>query len=442
MNSMQRNALWQRRDLLKLLSIGGGAAALAACGGGPGAGDGKRELTVWTLDLAPRFKTYLRGVIAAWESRHPQVRVRWTDVPWSSVERKLLAAVFARTPPDLVNLNPPFAANLASKGGLADLSPLLPPQAADAFLPAIWQAGRQGGVQFALPWYLTARISMVNRRLMQAAGYSTPPRRWQELPAYAEAVRRRTGRYALFMTVVPDDSAELLETLVQMGVDLLDSRRRAAFDTPVGQRAFAFWTALYRRGLLPREVVSQGYRRAIELYQSGELAQVATGPDFLRNLQTNAPGIAAHTVPYPPITGADGAANVAVMNLVVPRQSAMAAEAVNFGLFLADASNQFAFAQEARVLPSARAALHRLEQTLEAVAPVDPQTRLVEQARLLSARTLARARVLVPAIPGVKRLQAILYTQLQRAMLGQVESDQALRQAALEWNRYAAARWP
>jgi putative chitobiose transport system substrate-binding protein len=67
---------------------------------------------------------------------------------------------------------------------------------------------------------------------------------------------------------------------------------------------------------------------------------------------------------------------------------------------------------------------------------------LVHQARLLSARTLANARVLVPAIPGVKRLQSIVYTQLQRAMLGQLTSDQALVEAERQWNRYAAARWP
>jgi putative chitobiose transport system substrate-binding protein len=381
-------------------------------------------------------------VIVVWEAENPGVCVRWTDVPWSAVERKLLAAVFARTAPDLVNLNPPFAANLASKGGLLDLGPLLSANDEAQYLPSIWQAGRQDGAQFALPWYLTARISMVNRQLMQRAGYSTPPQRWQQVPAYAEAVRRSTGRYALFMTVVPDDSAELLETFVQMGVQLLDQRRRAAFNSAAGRQAFDFWTDLYRRGLLPREVVSQGFRRAVELYQSGDLAQVATGPDFLRNLQTNAPGIASRTQPYPPITGDDGVANVAMMNLVVPRQSSMAAEAVSFGLYLTNASNQLAFAQEARVLPSAQAALAQLEQQLNGQQGGDPAARLVEQARLLSARTLARARVLVPAIPGVKRLQAILYTQLQRSMLGQAESDRALQQAEQEWNRYAAARWP
>jgi putative chitobiose transport system substrate-binding protein len=42
----------------------------------------------------------------------------------------------------------------------------------------------------------------------------------------------------------------------------------------------------------------------------------------------------------------------------------------------------------------------------------------------------------------VKRLQAILYTQLQRAMLGQLGSDAALAEAALQWNHYAEARWP
>ncbi|EDY39880.1 bacterial extracellular solute-binding protein, family 1 [Cyanobium sp. PCC 7001] len=436
----------KRRQVLQGLALAGASAglstALAACGGSRSGSDGRRQLNVWTLDLAPKFNDYLQDVIQGWEQQNPGVRVRWTDVPWASVERKLLAAVFARTAPDLVNLNPPFAANLASKGGLLDLTPVLPEGAAERYLPRIWQAGRQGGDQFAIPWYLTARITMANRGLLEQAGYAAPPARWQDVPAYAEAVRRRTGRYALFTTVVPDDSAELLESMVQMGVRLLDDRQRAAFDTAAGRSAFAFWSDLYRRGLLPREVVSQGYRRAIELYQSGDLAQVSTGPDFLRNLQTNAPGVAARTAPYPPLTGADGAANVAVMNLVVPKQSAMAAEAVSFGLFLTDAANQYRFAEQARVLPSATGALERLQASLRDPGPLDPPQRLVENARLLSATTLESAQVLVPAIPGIKRLQSIIYTQLQRAMLGQLDSDVALSRARQEWDRYAAARWP
>ncbi len=437
----------RRRSVLALLAGGSAAAALSSCGKGlgpqsVGSGAGERQLNFWTLDLAPKFNGYIREVIAAWEQQNPGVVVRWTDVPWSSVERKLLAAVFARTAPDLVNLNPPFAANLASKGGLLDLAPVLPAAAEQVYLPKIWQAGAQNGQQFAIPWYLTTRITMANRSVLAKAGYEAPPTRWQDVPAYAEAVRRRTGKYALFMSVVPDDSAELLETLVQMGVQLLDDQHRAAFNSAVGRGAFAFWSDLYRRGLLPQEVVSQGYRRAIELYQAGDLAQVATGPDFLTNLQTNAPGIAAATAPYPPLLGPNGEANVAMMNLVVPKQTAMAAEAVSFGLFLTNAANQLSFANQARVLPSATAALAEVLETLQQPDPQPGAVPLVRAARLLSAKTLGHARVLVPATPGVKRLQAILYTQLQRAMLGELSSEAALAAAELEWNRYAAARWP
>ena len=255
-------------------------------------------------------------------------------------------------------------------------------------------------------------------------------------------MRERTGRYGLFVTVVPDDSAELLESLVQMGVTLLDDRQRAAFNTPEGRKAFAFWTDLYRDGLLPREVVSQGQRRAIELYQSGELALLASGAEFLRSIQTNAPRVAAVTTAEPPLTGADGTANVALMTLAVPRQSDQAADAVKLALFLTNGDNQARFAREARVLPSSMQALAAVRAELEAERPSDPGSAQIRAARLLSAETLERARVLVPATPGVKRLQSIIYTQLQRAMLGQISSDQAVLEAEEQWNRYARSRWP
>ena len=432
------------RALLAAVAMAG---VLSACAPARRQATERQAIQFWTLDLAPKFNGYLNDVIARWEQQNPGYDVVWTDVPWGSVERKLLAAVFARTAPDVVNLNPLFAANLASKGGLQPLELLLPEGAATTYLPRIWQAGQSAAPdgqpqQFAIPWYLTARITLANTQILSEAGYTAPPRTWAEVPAYAEAVKRRTGRYALFVTVVPEDSAELLESLVQMGVTLLDGRQRAAFNTPAGRRAFAFWSDLYRRGLLPREVVSQGYRRAIELYQSGELAQVGSGAEFLRSIQTNAPQVAAATRPYPPLTGANAAANVAVMTLALPRQSKVAEPATRFALFLTNARNQARFAQQARVLPSSTGALQQVEAALEAEQPASQPEQLVRQARLLSAQTLSSARVLVPASPGVKRLQAIVYTQLQRAMLGQVSSDAALAEAERQWNAYAAGRWP
>ena len=399
------------------------------------------ELQLWTIQLSPKFDPLIKAMLLDWETKHPGVKVRWTDLPFGSVERKVLAAVFARTAPDVVNLNPLFAANLASKGGLLPLQDRLGPAKA-TYLPQILRAGEQQGELYALPWYLTARITLANRQLLQQAGYNKPPRRWEEVPAYAERIKQRTGKYALFVTVVPDGSAELLESMVQMGVELVDSRHRARFNSGPGRRAFALWTDLYRRGLLPREVVSQGFQRAIELYQSGELAQVASGAEFLNTIQTNAPRVAAATEPFPPLVGADGAANVAVMNLAVSRQTSRPKEAVDLALFLTNPANQLRFARAARVLPSSQPALKAIEAELALASRSGVKADLVQRARLLSAQTLSHAKVLVPADPGVKRLQAIIYGQLQRAMLGELSSVAALAAAEKEWNAYAVARWP
>ena len=376
---------WSRRQLL----LAAAASALAACGRPIDRG---QELALWTLDLAKAFTPYFDDVLAVWERSHPDRPVRWTDLPWGSVERKLLASVFARTAPDVVNLNPPFAANLASKGGLSDLSSLLSKEVEDHYLPSVWQACRDPDAgQIAIPWYLTVRLGFVNRSLLDQAGIASPPRLWSEIPEFARRLRDTTGRYGLFITVVPEDSAEMLETLVQMGVTLLDERRRAAFDSPAGRRAFRFWTDLYRSGLLPREVVSQGQRRAIELYQSGDLALVATSTKFLSDLHNNAPRVAAVTESHPPLTGPDGTANVALMTLAVPRQSERAAEAVEFATFLTNADNQTRFATEARVLPSSKQALASVRAALEQEQPTSAVEVQIRDARLLSTTTLERA---------------------------------------------------
>ena len=124
----------RRRRFLTGLALSGLAVSIWGCR--PGSVP-EGTLQLWTLQLAPKFNPYMDDVLGSWDKLHPKAPVRWTDLPWGSVERKLLAAVFARTAPDVVNLNPPFAANLASKGGLTDLTALLPPGAEQNYLSLI-----------------------------------------------------------------------------------------------------------------------------------------------------------------------------------------------------------------------------------------------------------------------------------------------------------------
>ncbi len=424
---------WKQFGLLALLGLV--VSWAIACTSPSTSGDTEtsseaQEIEFWTMQLQPQFTDYFNQLIADFEAANPGVTVRWVDVPWSDMQSKILTAVSAGTAPDVVNLNPDFASQLAGRNAWMPLDGAIAPDVRDDYLPKIWQASTLNEQSFGIPWYLATSITIYNTDLLQQAGLTDPPATYEELATAAEQIKESTGNYAYFVTFVPEDSAEVMQSFVQMGAELVDADGNAAFNTPAGRAVFQYWTDLYQQELLPRDVLTQGHRRAIELYQSGETAILTSGPHFLDTIATNAPAIAQVSETAPQITGATGAKNVAVMNLVIPSNTDQPEAALDFALFVTNDANQLAFAKAANVLPSTLAAL---EDTYFIEMPTDETPS--SKARLVSAAQLPDAEVLVPAMDDVKELQKILYTNLQAAMLGQKSVDQAIADAEQEWNQ-------
>ena len=401
--------------------------AVAGCGGGAQQ-SGQQEVEFWTMQLQPKFTDYFDQLIADFEAANPDVDVVWVDVPWADMQSKILTAVSAGTAPDVVNLNPDFASQLASRNAWLSLDERLSPDQRAVYLPKIWQATALDGNSFGFPWYLTARVTLFNTELLAQADITEPPGTFTELAEAARQIKEKTGKYAFFISFVPEDAADVLQSFVQMGATLVDADGNAAFNTPEGKAVFQYWTDLYQQDLLPREVLTQGHRRAIELYQAGEIALLSSGAEALDNIANNAPDIAAATESAPQITGDTGKKNVAAMNLVVPRSTDVPDAAVKFALYITNSDNQLSFAQAANVLPSTTAAVDN------AFTEVTAEATPVETARAVSASQLADAEVLIPALEDVKKLQKIVYDNLQASMLGDKTVDEAVADAAAEWD--------
>ncbi len=381
------------------------------------------------MQLQPQFTDYFNELIANFEQENPGIQVKWVDVPWGDMQSKILTAVSAGTAPDVVNLNPDFAAQLAGRNAWLNLDDYIDAAAQEQYLPRIWEANQLDGQTFGIPWYLTTSVAMANTQLLQQAGIAAPPSTYEELADVARQVRESTGKYAFFVTFVPTDSADVLQSFVQMGADLLDSEGNAAFDSPQGRAVFQYWTDLYQQGLLPREVLTQGHRRGIELFQAGETALLSSGPQFLKSIETNAPAIAQVTETAPQITGSTAKKSVAVMNVMIPRNTPSPDEAVAFALYLTNNANQLEFAKAANVLPSTQEAL--TDPYFTAGAEADDA---LERAKAISAAQMTEAEVLLPPIESIKELQRIVYDHLQAAMLGELSVDEAVTRAAAEWD--------
>ena len=402
------------------------------------ANNNSNQLEFWTMQLKPNFTQYFADLNSTYESENEDVELRWIDIPWSAMENKILTSISAKTAPDVVNLNPKFASQLATSNAWLDLESAVSPEVKRTYLPKIWQAStieiceesKCNDRTFGIPWYLTTTITIYNQQLLATSGIEEVPQTYQELASAAQIIKDKTGKYAFFTTFVPSDSGDVLESLIKMGVELVDDSGRAAFDTPEGKAAFQYWVDLYQRNLLPPEVLTQGHRRGIELYQAGEVALLASGAEFIDSITKNAPTVAEVSGVAPQIIGKTGKKSVAVMNLVIPRSTEKSQQALEYALFVTNTENQLNFARESNVLPSTVEAVEQYIQDIDR----QEQTSLKEQAKKISAAQLKDAEVLIPVRDDIQLLQKAIYENLQAAMLNEKTVEQAVRDAADEWN--------
>jgi putative chitobiose transport system substrate-binding protein len=387
------------------------------------------EVQFWTMQLSPFHDAYIRGVISGFEKQNPDVRVKWVDVPWTEMEKKTLTAVAAASPrrpaPDVVNLNPQFASKLAEFGALADPEKFLSAEEVRSYLPAAWKANRLDGKTFALPWYLTTSVLLYNKALLAQAGVEAPTTFAGLLPA-AQKVRAATGRYAYFPAL---DGSTPLETLVSMGAPILSANGcRAGFVNEHGERIFNFHQQLYQDGLVPKNVVTEGHRKAVEMFLSGQVAMVSTGMQFLQFIKTNNPAFYANVGVTLQIGVGESPPNIAAMNVAVLEQSPNKQAAFRFAAFLTNAANQTEFARRVPILPSS------VKSYDDPFFTKTSGDRLLDEARALSVEQVKRGEVLVPPMRNYNKFRSDYARNLQAVMLKRKTTRQALTDIDSTWS--------
>lgn len=391
------------------------------------------EIEFWTMQLSPTFDDYINGVIADFEEENPNVKVKWVDVPWGDMETKILTSVASKTAPDVANLNPQFAAKLAELDALVNMDEMVPDDVRSQYFEGVWASNTFDGKTFGIPWYLSSQVTMYNTDIFEEAGLDTEkaPSTFEELKTVAKQIKDKTGKYAFFPAL---DGSHLLESMVMMGVELTnEDMTKATFNTAEGKEAFQFFVDLYEGGYIPREVLTEGHSKAVDLYQAGEIAILASGPQFLTIVEENAPDILAATKTAPIITGKTNKKNVAAMNLVVPKQSEHQQAAVDFSIFMTNAENQVEFDKLTAILPSIETAL---DDPFFNELPAEPTP--IDEARIVSASQLKDSEVLIPPMSNFEDLRTAMNEALHAAMLGQMTVDEALAQAEAKWNEILA----
>ena len=260
---------------MRIFALASTLSAVVACRTAPAR---DRAVEFWALGREGEVAAQL---IPEFERRHPGVRVRLQQIPWSAAHEKLLTAYVGEAMPDVFQIGntwiPEFAA-LHAVDALDERLRQSPSNLRADYFPGILDTNVVDGATYALPWYVDTRVLFYRSDLLAEAGYGAPPRTWAEWLEAMERIKRRapSGSFALLMPV--NEWQPLVIFALQVGATMLrDGDSYGDFRSPAFRRAFAFYVDLFRARLAP--LASQA--EVANLYQDfarGVFAFYVTGP--------------------------------------------------------------------------------------------------------------------------------------------------------------------
>ena len=366
----------------------------------------QKEITVWTLQMGD-FADYMYKVIRTYEKSHPNIQIKWVDVPFSEGEKRTLAAVMTDNPPDLINLNPDFSALLAQKGTLEEIAP----DAVTDFNPEIIKALMYNDKLYSIPWYATSAITIYNKDLFTKSGIIRLPKTYKELASISEKIKQNTGAYAYLPTITENDT--MMKILNKYGVSEL-----ADLNSDRSVKVFEMFKNLYEKDLIPPETITMTHREALEQYMAGKIVFYQGGSNFLNMIKENAPSIYEQTDIIEQFKGPVGQNDVSVMNFVIPKRAKMKKEALEFCLYLTNAQNQLELAKMTNIIATNSTALNDKF--------YNDNSDMTSKARTISAKQINNIYPQMKQRRGQKEINNAVNTTVQTVLLNKDSAQSAL----------------
>lgn len=176
-------------------------------------------ITYFTFSAAPDHLNDLEAMIAAFKQENPTIDVKVETAPYADYFTKLQTLVAGGTAPDVFELNYENFVSYASKGVLADMTPMASADAsfASTFYPKAYQAFSRDGKQYGLPQSFSDVVLFYNKDLFDAAGVSYPTEAWTWQDELAAAQKLTDASTGVWGTYAPVQFFEFYKTAAQSG---------------------------------------------------------------------------------------------------------------------------------------------------------------------------------------------------------------------------------
>jgi multiple sugar transport system substrate-binding protein len=334
---------------LRASSIGRGARTLAlvtalvlgaaACIGGGGSDDEQAAPGQSIQPITPKEPTspvtitfqswvgqaeQMKKLVADFKKEHPNITVRFLNVPAESATQKLTTQIAGGNPPDTAFLDASAVQDFAARRALVNLDGYIAGSQAvklDDYVAGFKQTATYQNSMYALPYDGETTGLFYRTDLFQAAGIANPPTTWEELQAAAAKLTNPAKKQYGFILFAPEAQYYWLPFLWQAGGNLLSQDGKSvAFNSPQAVQAADLYVGL-RKYAPPDYLASNSWDGRVA-FANGQVGMYPAGAWFGGEMALSYPKIKGKWSVAPlPAGPARCATTIAGDSLVVTNQS-------------------------------------------------------------------------------------------------------------------------
>jgi putative chitobiose transport system substrate-binding protein len=387
------------------------------------------EITLWTFWLSPTFDDYIKSTIARFNEAYPDVKVNWEDHQ-ATFQDDLRNSFQAGNAPDVINLSisEGWVSDYATQGLLMPLDGAVPQSVIDQYFPNLWDQQVVDGKHYQFPWYQGIIVDLVNKQILTEAGLTVDdfPKTVDGLPALCKIIKEKTGTLCDIRLTVNDLLAQMT---YEGGVKVIsDDGSKFTFDSPEAVAWLQMYVDMVKAGTVDRTaLVTDQDRVGLDLFTSGKAAFYNTGPNLIREVRANNPGLYGYLDVVPAPVGKSGVVGKGLMALSVKADTKYPNASLALATFFSNPKSMLEFSKIVSIYPSTPASY---DDPFFSATPVA----IEDSAKPYAKDAVSKLADIVPTIPHKADVNDYVLQAVQSALFDGADPQTALSDAVTKAN--------
>lgn len=237
------------------------AVSLAACGSSKSGSEGSDSNKPVTLTLLSHYagaqEEKLKPYVDMWNKEHPNIQVKLEPVDFGELLKTIQAKQTAGQVADIMHVYSLWGGQLTKSKVLAEPPVDVVEDVKKNYPEASIKGASVGGKIYGFPTEVNAYALFYNKRLLQEAGFSSPPKTWDDMYNMAKALTKKDASGKItqqgfgfargYASIVDQPFMGLMATAG--GQLISDDLQKAQLDSEAGRKTMEYAAKFYRDGI-------------------------------------------------------------------------------------------------------------------------------------------------------------------------------------------------